>query len=46
MRKSYSLKCPTCGVNYFSKVKWIECYGCSYDRNVLGIVTKPLPSGK
>lgn len=43
MRKSYSYKCKTCGLNGYSH-SGIQryCYGCSYDRNVLGIVKPDL----
>jgi hypothetical protein len=38
MRKTYSYKCKTCGLNGYSH-SGIQryCYGCSYDRNVKGI---------
>ena len=36
-RRSFSLKCPTCGINYFHPTKVIECYSCSYNRNVLSL---------
>jgi len=43
MRKSYSYKCKTCGLNgYTHSPLQRYCYGCSYDRNVLGIVKPDL----
>jgi hypothetical protein len=39
MKKSYSYKCKACGLNgYTHSPLQRYCYGCSYDRNQLGIV--------
>ena len=39
MAKTYTYKCKTCGLNGYSHSPLVRyCYGCSYDRNVKGII--------
>jgi hypothetical protein len=37
-RKLYSMVCPTCRQAHTAYRPLVECYGCSYKRNVLHLL--------